>query len=132
MSSTIFPSLTTFFSGGGHHSSPHPTISPNQQFHPQNQTITALIFPRKMPSRVNYMAAVGTIWPSRVIRKYNVTAPGSLTNSAQKIKLLMNIKKYGPLKVKELKNRSHTLDAWNDCKYHILIHLTYLVKLLPL
>ncbi|MFS7992899.1 putative Heme oxygenase (biliverdin-producing) [Helianthus anomalus] len=28
MSSTIFPSLTTFFSGGGHHSSPHPTISP--------------------------------------------------------------------------------------------------------
>ncbi|MFS7994413.1 hypothetical protein Hanom_Chr12g01105811 [Helianthus anomalus] len=28
MSSTIFPSLITFFSGGGHHSSPHPTISP--------------------------------------------------------------------------------------------------------
>ncbi|MFS8032416.1 putative Heme oxygenase (biliverdin-producing) [Helianthus anomalus] len=28
MSSTIFPSLTTFFSRGGHHSSPHPTISP--------------------------------------------------------------------------------------------------------
>ncbi|MFS7974157.1 hypothetical protein Hanom_Chr09g00865311 [Helianthus anomalus] len=28
MSSTIFPSLTTIFSGGGHHSSPHPTISP--------------------------------------------------------------------------------------------------------
>ncbi|MFS7919435.1 hypothetical protein Hanom_Chr03g00212661 [Helianthus anomalus] len=27
-SSTIFPSLTTFFSGSGHHSSPHPTISP--------------------------------------------------------------------------------------------------------
>ncbi|MFS7947526.1 hypothetical protein Hanom_Chr06g00549301 [Helianthus anomalus] len=28
MSLTIFPSLTTIFSGGGHHSSPHPTISP--------------------------------------------------------------------------------------------------------
>ncbi|MFS7983282.1 hypothetical protein Hanom_Chr11g00972701 [Helianthus anomalus] len=28
MSLTIFPSLTTFFSGGGHHSSPHPTIFP--------------------------------------------------------------------------------------------------------
>ncbi|MFS7959440.1 putative C2 domain-containing protein [Helianthus anomalus] len=28
MSLTIFPSLTTIFSGGGHHSPPHPTISP--------------------------------------------------------------------------------------------------------
>ncbi|MFS7959164.1 hypothetical protein Hanom_Chr08g00687411 [Helianthus anomalus] len=28
MSSPIFSSLTTFFSGGGHHSPPHPTISP--------------------------------------------------------------------------------------------------------
>ncbi|MFS8000055.1 hypothetical protein Hanom_Chr12g01173881 [Helianthus anomalus] len=28
ISSIIFPSLTTFFSGGGHHSSPHPTIFP--------------------------------------------------------------------------------------------------------
>ncbi|MFS8015458.1 hypothetical protein Hanom_Chr15g01356701 [Helianthus anomalus] len=28
MSLTIFPSFTTIFSGGGHHSSPHPTISP--------------------------------------------------------------------------------------------------------
>ncbi|MFS8027018.1 hypothetical protein Hanom_Chr16g01493561 [Helianthus anomalus] len=28
MSATIFPSLVTFFSGGGHHSPPHPTISP--------------------------------------------------------------------------------------------------------
>ncbi|MFS8027619.1 hypothetical protein Hanom_Chr16g01500831 [Helianthus anomalus] len=31
MSLTIFPSLTTIFSGGGHHSPPHPTIPPNQQ-----------------------------------------------------------------------------------------------------
>ncbi|MFS8034088.1 hypothetical protein Hanom_Chr17g01577091 [Helianthus anomalus] len=30
MSLTIFPSLTTIFSGGGHHSPPHPTIPPNQ------------------------------------------------------------------------------------------------------
>ncbi|MFS8020913.1 hypothetical protein Hanom_Chr16g01421361 [Helianthus anomalus] len=36
MSSTIFPSLTTIFSGGDHHSSPHSTISPNQQIHSQN------------------------------------------------------------------------------------------------
>ncbi|MFS8008414.1 hypothetical protein Hanom_Chr14g01272551 [Helianthus anomalus] len=28
MSLTIFPSLTTFFGGNGHHSPPHPTISP--------------------------------------------------------------------------------------------------------
>ncbi|MFS7905090.1 hypothetical protein Hanom_Chr01g00043651 [Helianthus anomalus] len=28
MSSTIFPSLTTFFNGGGHHSPSHPTIFP--------------------------------------------------------------------------------------------------------
>ncbi|MFS7890797.1 hypothetical protein Hanom_Chr00s000130g01624941 [Helianthus anomalus] len=28
MSSTIFSSLTTFFRWGGHHSPPHPTISP--------------------------------------------------------------------------------------------------------
>ncbi|MFS8003602.1 hypothetical protein Hanom_Chr13g01215851 [Helianthus anomalus] len=40
MSSTIFPSLTTFFSGGGHHSSPHPTIPPNQQIPSQNKTLT--------------------------------------------------------------------------------------------
>ncbi|KAJ0545488.1 hypothetical protein HanIR_Chr08g0350381 [Helianthus annuus] len=40
MSATIFLSLTTFFSGNGHHSPPHPTISPNQQFLSQNQIIT--------------------------------------------------------------------------------------------
>ncbi|KAF5780831.1 hypothetical protein HanXRQr2_Chr11g0476421 [Helianthus annuus] len=28
MSLTIFPSLTSIFSRGGHHSPPHPTISP--------------------------------------------------------------------------------------------------------
>ncbi|MFS7973219.1 hypothetical protein Hanom_Chr09g00854081 [Helianthus anomalus] len=28
MSLTIFPSLTTIFTRGGHHSPPHPTISP--------------------------------------------------------------------------------------------------------
>ncbi|MFS7969665.1 hypothetical protein Hanom_Chr09g00811831 [Helianthus anomalus] len=46
MSLTIFLSLTTIFSGGGHHSSPHQQFPPNQQFHSQTQTITALIFPR--------------------------------------------------------------------------------------
>ncbi|MFS7972810.1 hypothetical protein Hanom_Chr09g00849221 [Helianthus anomalus] len=40
MSLTIFPSLTSIFSGGGHHSSPHPTISPNQQIPSQNKTLT--------------------------------------------------------------------------------------------
>ncbi|MFS7961895.1 hypothetical protein Hanom_Chr08g00720361 [Helianthus anomalus] len=35
-----FPLLTTFFSGNGHHSPPHPTISPNQQLPSQNKTIT--------------------------------------------------------------------------------------------
>ncbi|MFS8031547.1 hypothetical protein Hanom_Chr17g01547171 [Helianthus anomalus] len=33
MPSTIFPSLTTFFSWGGHHSPPHPTISPQPTLH---------------------------------------------------------------------------------------------------
>ncbi|MFS7961343.1 hypothetical protein Hanom_Chr08g00713841 [Helianthus anomalus] len=40
MSLTIFPSLTSIFSGGGHHSPPHPTIPPNQQIPSQNKTIT--------------------------------------------------------------------------------------------
>ncbi|MFS7931532.1 hypothetical protein Hanom_Chr04g00357061 [Helianthus anomalus] len=35
ISATIFPSRTTFFSGGGHHSSPHPTISPQPTIHSQ-------------------------------------------------------------------------------------------------
>ncbi|MFS8030640.1 hypothetical protein Hanom_Chr17g01536391 [Helianthus anomalus] len=46
MSSTIFPSLTTFFGGHGHHSPLHPTISPNQQFLSQNLAITPLNFKR--------------------------------------------------------------------------------------
>ncbi|MFS8005762.1 hypothetical protein Hanom_Chr13g01241111 [Helianthus anomalus] len=82
MSSTIFPSLTTFFSGGGHHSSPHPTISPQP-------TNTLTIKPSRrgknnengialMYHAWNFMPAVGTTWPSRVIQMYNVTAPGHL------------------------------------------------------
>ncbi|MFS7966002.1 hypothetical protein Hanom_Chr09g00768751 [Helianthus anomalus] len=82
MSSTIFPSLTTFFGGNGHHSPPHSTVSPNQQFHSQNLAIMALIFPRvilwNMPSRVNYMGAVGILNLPRVIRNYNVIAPPPL------------------------------------------------------
>ncbi|MFS7948892.1 hypothetical protein Hanom_Chr06g00565161 [Helianthus anomalus] len=38
MSSTIFSSLTTFSSGGGHHSPPHPTISPQPTIHSQKIT----------------------------------------------------------------------------------------------
>ncbi|MFS7925893.1 hypothetical protein Hanom_Chr04g00290561 [Helianthus anomalus] len=52
MSSTIFPSLTTFFSGGGHHSSPHPTIFPQPTNTLTNKTITASVADlRFTPSR---------------------------------------------------------------------------------
>ncbi|MFS7970604.1 putative exoribonuclease II transcription factor C2H2 family [Helianthus anomalus] len=43
---TIFPSLTTIFSGGGHHSPPHPTISPQ----PTN-TLTKINHNALSPSR---------------------------------------------------------------------------------
>ncbi|MFS7921487.1 hypothetical protein Hanom_Chr03g00237331 [Helianthus anomalus] len=46
MSLTIFPSLTTIFSGGGHHSPPHPTISPQ----PTN-TLTKINHNALSPSR---------------------------------------------------------------------------------
>ncbi|MFS7932909.1 hypothetical protein Hanom_Chr04g00373451 [Helianthus anomalus] len=91
MSSTIFSSLTTFFSGGGHHSSPHPTIPPNQQIPSQiklsrrginNENGIALMY-----HAWNFMPAVGTTWPSRVIQMYNVTAPGHLM-----VEFLENIK----------------------------------------
>ncbi|MFS7991114.1 hypothetical protein Hanom_Chr12g01067011 [Helianthus anomalus] len=46
MSLTIFPSLITIFSGGGHHSPPHPTISPQ----PTN-TLTKINHNALSPSR---------------------------------------------------------------------------------
>ncbi|MFS7924582.1 hypothetical protein Hanom_Chr03g00274321 [Helianthus anomalus] len=82
MSSTIFQSLTTFFSGNGHHSPPHPTISPNQQFLSQNLAITPLNF-----TRVTFPRIINSWWgweyfvyhslkmPSR---KFNGTAPCGL------------------------------------------------------
>ncbi|MFS7990352.1 hypothetical protein Hanom_Chr11g01057801 [Helianthus anomalus] len=42
MSSTIFPSLTTFFSRGGHHSLPRPIISPQQTITLTKQNYHAL------------------------------------------------------------------------------------------
>ncbi|MFS8000976.1 hypothetical protein Hanom_Chr13g01184891 [Helianthus anomalus] len=48
MSSTIFSSLTTFFSRGGHHSPPHPTISPQP-------TITLT---KQFPSRVKKITKI--------------------------------------------------------------------------
>ncbi|MFS8015565.1 hypothetical protein Hanom_Chr15g01358181 [Helianthus anomalus] len=44
MLSTIFPSLTTIFSGGGHHSSPHPTIPPPQPTNPLTKPQTSSIY----------------------------------------------------------------------------------------
>ncbi|MFS7962864.1 hypothetical protein Hanom_Chr08g00731511 [Helianthus anomalus] len=46
MSSTIFLSLTTFFSGNGHHLLPHPTISPQPTISHTKSIHHALILSR--------------------------------------------------------------------------------------
>ncbi|MFS8025631.1 hypothetical protein Hanom_Chr16g01477391 [Helianthus anomalus] len=80
MSSTIFPVLTIFFGGNGHHSPPHPTISPQPTItltKKKKKTITPVKKITKIESvvrsRVKLRGGGGHhgkptryIWPSRV------------------------------------------------------------------
>ncbi|MFS7948609.1 hypothetical protein Hanom_Chr06g00561901 [Helianthus anomalus] len=67
MSSTIFPSLTIFFSRGGHHLSPHPTIFPQPTI-PHTQSIYHGVnfITRASITRYKLKGGVGLFFLSRV------------------------------------------------------------------
>ncbi|MFS7919380.1 hypothetical protein Hanom_Chr03g00212041 [Helianthus anomalus] len=83
MSSTIFSSLTTFFSGIGHHSPPHPTIS-SQPTIPHTKSIHHALSFSTSSTRGSNMVALEILGPSRVIHGHH----GTITDRPHRPKLL--------------------------------------------
>ncbi|MFS7995056.1 hypothetical protein Hanom_Chr12g01113521 [Helianthus anomalus] len=81
MPSTIFPSLTTFVSGSGHHLLPHPTIPPQPTIHSKKKKTSRIIKITKLDFRyilTRYtLKSGGDFKLPRVIQlfRYSITIP---------------------------------------------------------